>query len=74
MNNYFKLYEYDHNLKAILAIFQQQGKTTLWWEEVKPILALDEQSITLENFQRYFKEKYLTKIFYDEKEKDIHNL
>eukprot|EP00253_Pinus_taeda_P031463 PITA_31463 len=35
MNKYFQLYEYDHNLKARLAIFQLQGKATLWWEEVK---------------------------------------
>eukprot|EP00253_Pinus_taeda_P018772 PITA_18772 len=35
MNKYFQLYEYDHNLKARLAIFQLQGKATLWWEEIK---------------------------------------
>jgi len=28
----------------------------------------------LENFQRYFKEKYLTKRFYDEKAKEFHDL
>eukprot|EP00253_Pinus_taeda_P006640 PITA_06640 len=35
MNKYFQVYEYDHHLKAQLAIFQLQGKATLWWEEVK---------------------------------------
>lgn len=35
MNKYVQLYEYDHNLKAWLAIFQLHGKATLWWEEVK---------------------------------------
>eukprot|EP00253_Pinus_taeda_P016801 PITA_16801 len=35
INKYFQLYEYDQNLKARLAIFQLQGKATLWWEEIK---------------------------------------
>lgn len=59
MNKYFQLYEYDHNLKAWLAIFQLQGKVTLWWEEVKIVRGVSEQSITWEKFQKYFKERYL---------------
>lgn len=46
MNKYFSLYEYDHNLKVRLAIFQLQGKATLWWEEVKTVHRVNEQSIT----------------------------
>lgn len=37
MNNYFQWYEHDHNLKDHLDVYQQQGKATLWWEEVKTI-------------------------------------
>jgi len=46
MNKYFQRYEYDHNLKARFAIFQLQGKATVWWEQVKTIRGVDEQSIT----------------------------
>lgn len=74
MNKYFQLYEYDHNLKGCLAIYQLQGKATLWWEEVKTVRGVNEQNVTWENFQKYFKEKYLTKRFYDEKEKEFHDL
>jgi len=74
MNKYFQLYEYDHNLKARLAIFQLQGKETLWWEEVKIVKGVSEQTITWEKFQKYFKERYLTERFYDEKAKEFHNL
>lgn len=42
MNKYFQLYEYNHNLKARLAIFQLQGKSTLWWEEVKTVQGVNE--------------------------------
>lgn len=74
MNKYFLLYEYDHNLKARLTIFQLQGKATLWWEEVKMVKGVSEQTITWENFQKYFKERYLTERFYDEKAREFHDL
>lgn len=74
MNKYFQLYEYDHNLKACLTIFQLQGKTTLWWKEVSTMHGASEQSITWENFQRYFKEKYLVEIFYDKNAKEFHDI
>lgn len=74
MNKYFQVYEYDHHRKARLAIFQLQSKATLWWEEVKMVRGLNEQDITWETFQRYFREKYLTKRFYDEKEREFHDL
>ena len=63
INKYFQLYEYDQNLKARLAIFQLQGKATLWWEEIKIVKGVSEQSITWEKFQKYFKERYLTERF-----------
>eukprot|EP00253_Pinus_taeda_P023407 PITA_23407 len=74
MNKYFQLYEYDDNLKARLAIFQLQGKATLWWEEVKLVKGVTEQNITWDNFQRFFKERYLTERFYDEKAREFHDL
>eukprot|EP00253_Pinus_taeda_P005349 PITA_05349 len=74
MNKYFQLYEYDHNLKAGLAIFQLQGKATLWWEEVKIVKGVTEQNITSDNFQKIFKERYLTERFYDEKAREFHDL
>lgn len=74
MNKYFQLYEYDHNLKARLAIFQLQGKATLWWEEIKIVKGVSERTITWEKFHKYFKERYLTERFYDEKAREFHDL
>eukprot|EP00253_Pinus_taeda_P015939 PITA_15939 len=74
MNKYFQLYEYDNNLKVRLAIFQLEGKATLWWEEVKIVKGVTEQNITWDNFQRFFKERYLTERFYDEKAREFHDL
>eukprot|EP00253_Pinus_taeda_P010864 PITA_10864 len=64
----------DNNLKARLAIFQLQGKATLWWEETKIVKGVSEQNITWEKFQKYFKERYLTEHFYDEKAREFHDL
>eukprot|EP00253_Pinus_taeda_P011685 PITA_11685 len=74
MNKYFQVYEYDRHLKARLDIFQLQAKATLWWEEVKMVRGVSEQDVTWEMFQRYFKEKYLTERFYDEKTREFHDL
>eukprot|EP00253_Pinus_taeda_P030276 PITA_30276 len=51
-----------------------QGKATLWWEEVKIVKGVTEQTITWDNFQRYFKERCLTECFYDEKAREFHDL
>ena len=60
MNKYFQVYEYNNNLKARLAIYQLREKSTLWWEEMKNVRSIEEQDVTWESFQRYFKDKYLT--------------
>lgn len=74
MKKYFQLYAYDHNLKDRLVIYQLQVKSTLWWDEVKRICGINEKNVTSEKFQKHFKDKYLTQIFYDEKVKGFHNI
>lgn len=61
LTKYFQIYDYDETLKAQLVVYQLQGKATLWWEEVKAVHAIDEQSITWEAFQKHFINKYMTK-------------
>ena len=60
MNKYFQVYEYSSNLKARLAIYQLREKATLWWEEVKNVYSIEDEDMTLDEFQQYFKEKYIT--------------
>ena len=63
------MYKYSSNLKAKLAIYQLREKATLWWEEVTNVRNIEEQDVTWESFQQYFKDKYLIEHFYDEKDK-----
>ena len=69
MIKYFQVYEYESNLKARLAVYQLQGKATLWWEETKMVHAIDENIVAWENFQVKFKNCYLNERYYDDKAK-----
>ena len=50
MKKYFQVYEYNNKLKARLAIYQLQEKTTLWWEEVKNVRGVEDQNVTWDEF------------------------
>ena len=57
-----------------MAIYQLWEKATLWWEEVKYVYSIEDQDVTWDSFQQYFKDKYLTERFYDEKSREFHDL
>lgn len=59
---------------ARLETYQLQGKSTLWWEEIKMTWGIEEQEITWHDFQKHFKDNYLTERFYNQKENEFHNL
>ena len=74
MIKYFQVYEYESNLKAILVFYQLQGKATLWWEEMKMVHAIDENTVIGEDFPVKFKNRYLNERYYDDKAKEFHEL
>ena len=74
MIKYFQVYQYESSLRARLAIYQLQGKATLWWEEAKMVHAIDEKVVTWEDFQVKFKNRYLNEHYYDDKGKNFHEL
>lgn len=51
INKYFKIYEYNDNLKVRLTICQFQGNVMLCWEDLKEVQGVDEQGITCERFE-----------------------
>ena len=74
MGKYFHIYQYTDKLKARLVVYQLRGKATLWWEEIKTVRRIDEEQVTWNEFQKNFKDKYLTEHYYDEKAKEFHEL
>lgn len=73
MTKYIQVYEYESNLKARLVVYQLQGKSKLWWEEIKIIHFLDERTISWEEFRHKFKSN-LSEIYNDGHEKYFHEL
>jgi len=74
MSKYFRAYNYLGNLKIRLDTYQLNGKETLWWEENKSIKKIQRKNMTWKIFKKEFKNKYLTKIYFDEKTKNFHEL
>ena len=74
MRKYFQIYNYTDKLEAGLAVYQLRGKATLWWEEIKTVRKIDEEHVTWKEFQKHFKDKYLTERYYDKKENEFHEL
>ena len=74
MGKYFQIYEYIDKLKARLTVYQLRGKVTLQWEEIKTVRKIDKEQVTWNEFQKHFKDKYLTKRYYDEKTKEFNEL
>ena len=71
ISKYFHIYDYTDKLKGHLAVYQLRGKATLWWEEIKTVRKIDEEHVTWKEFQNIFKDKYLTKRYYDEKQRNF---
>jgi hypothetical protein len=50
------------------------GKVAIWWQETKTINKVRSNKLTWKIFKKYFKQKYLTERYYDEKDKEFHDL
>ena len=60
-------------MKARIATFNPRGRGTIWWEYVKKIRYIFEEELNWSEFERLFWKKYLSKRYYDDREKDIYD-
>lgn len=74
MNKLFRLHDYLGNMKARIDNFSIKGKLNIWWEFLKNVRGIREEDLTWSQFKRLFKKKYLSKIYYDDTEKDFYEL
>ena len=70
MKQYLQLHDYSSNREAMISIFNLQGKAHHWWEQLKQLKGLEERKI----FQRYFKQEYLSQVYYDKKMLELFEL
>lgn len=72
--NFFRLHDYSKSMKARIATFSLEGKENIWWEYVKNVKGIHEEDLTWNEFERLFKKNYLSKIYFDEREKELYEL
>jgi hypothetical protein len=54
MKKYFQLHDYPLRVEARIETYHLQGKTTMWWVQLKQSKHLDEKSISWREFKGYF--------------------
>ena len=74
MMKYFQVQDYSENMKAIVSIFNLTERESIWWEHFRKVKKINGRNIVWKQFQKYFKEKYLSKRYYDDKIKEFHEL
>ena len=66
--------DYSGNMKARVAIFNMNGRASIWWEHFKQVKRISERRLKWKQFKKYFKQKYLSDRYYDDKIKEFHEL
>ena len=61
-------------MKARVAIFNLTRRASIWWEHFKKVKKINERNIVWKQFQKYFKQRYLSDRYYDDKIKEFHEL
>jgi hypothetical protein len=71
MKKYFQLQNYSTHAEGRIDMHQLKGKASIWWDQFVQLQHIREKDITWKELKRYFKKKYLTKIYYDRKMKEF---
>ena len=61
-------------MKARVSIFSLNGRASIWWKHFKQVTKISERKLKWKWFQKYFKQKYLSDRYYDDKIKEFHEL
>jgi hypothetical protein len=54
MKKYFQLHDYPSRVEARISTYHLQGKTSMWWDQLKQAKNLDEKRISWRQFKGYF--------------------
>ena len=74
MKKYFQIYNYSNQLKARMAIYNLLGKADIWWQDLKRVKGIKEKEVNWSTFKRYFKKKFLSGQYYEERAKEFYEL
>ena len=71
---YFQIYNYWDESKEKITIYNFTGKADIWWQGIKKVKNIKERYVTWKFFKKYFKIKYLSEQYYEEKAKEFNEL
>ena len=46
LKKYFIFHDYSENLKALIAIFNLNGKVSIWWEGLRNVKGIHEKDLS----------------------------
>ena len=67
MRKYFQVQGYSKNLKERVAIFNLNGREYIWWDHLRKVKNINERNIMWKQLKIYFKKKFLSDSYYDDK-------
>jgi hypothetical protein len=74
LKKYFRVHDYSENLKARIAIFNLNGKASIWCEDLRNVKGIHEKDLSWKQLEKYFKKKYLSENYFDGKAKEFYEL
>ena len=57
-----------------MAIYNLEGKASIWWQDLKLAKGLKEKHLEWSDFKKYFKKQYLSESYYKRKMKKFYEL
>ena len=57
-----------------MAIYNLTEKDDIWWQDIKRVKNLKEKYLTWRVFKKYFKRKFLSEQYYEERAKEFYQL
>jgi hypothetical protein len=60
LKKYFRVHDYYENLMNQIAIFNLNGKYSIWWEDLRNVKGVHEKDLSWKQFEKYFNKKYLS--------------
>ena len=57
-----------------MTIYNLTGKADIWWQDLKRVKCIREKNINWSTFKKYFKNKFLSEQYYEERAKEFYEL
>jgi hypothetical protein len=74
LKKYFRVHDYSENVKAQIAIFNLNGKASIWWEDLRNVKGIHEKDFSWKQLEKYFKKKYMSEKYFAGKTKELYEL